>query len=244
MPERYIMNFSNSVINELSEKYRLQEWIIKDTIEEVVSLSLTKKLGFEVGVMFMGSSLDIWTFDDIEAKQISLTGIQTSVAEEIKHNITSALLKRSVLEDYDRFKDKIRTVVYGTIIKYHSSGAILVETDSISDRVIAICPMSSQTPKERGHYRVGDVLPFYITNIEPVYEKETPKLEIRLSRNSRGLPEGLIKNELIDSNREAKVRCIKRIAGAFSEIKSSERIPKKCVKKISDELKERIIVRW
>ncbi len=44
--------------------------------------------------------------------------------------------------------------------------------------------------------------------------------------------------QLYRSGKDVKVRCIKRIAGAYAEVVSPTPLPLKAVKSVSDELKE------
>jgi len=70
------------------------------------------------------------------------------------------------------------------------------------------------------------------------------RLEITLGRNGRGLVEGLIMKRVWKnpSCRDVKARCVKRIAGAYSEVVSTAPIPRDAIKSVSDELKEYIRV--
>jgi len=237
-------------IDELSYKYRLSEQAVKEETEKALSVVLTKRLGFEVEAVFNGN-FELWgykeRYGDIRTMQIMPEKIKKGLMREIKYSIANALLIRSVMEDYELNKHKIKTVVYGTIIKQKTDdGSVYVYIQDIEGRndVVAVMDRASQTPKERGWYMVGQKMPFYVLSVKPLLLKETPRLEIRLSRNSMSLPECLMRQELITQNMDIKVRCTCRIAGAFSEIKASAKIPRECIKKVSDELKERVIVRW
>jgi len=72
----------------------------------------------------------------------------------------------------------------------------------------------------------------------PIIENGIPRIDITLSRNSKGLVEGLLMKQLYRSGKDVKVRCIKRIAGAYAEVVSPTPLPLKAVKSVSDELKE------
>lgn len=75
-------------------------------------------------------------------------------------------------------------------------------------------------------------------------ENGMPRLEITLGRNGRGLVEGLIMKQVQGnpSGSNVKVRCVKRIAGAYSEVVSTAPVPRHAIKSVSDELKEYIRV--
>jgi hypothetical protein len=80
---------------------------------------------------------------------------------------------------------------------------------------------------------------FLITSILPILEKDKAKVLIRLSRTSKTLPEILLRGK----TGELSIRCRRRIAGAFSEIETSQRIPNEVIQSVGNELGERIIVR-
>ncbi len=238
-------------ISELSTKYRLPEWTVWEEIERAVSKILSGHLGFEVEAFLNENDiLDLWGFvsnhGDLEVKRFNADTIPRSLLQKIKHGIAEALMLRSVLNEYDLVKHRTGSIIFGTIIRTLPCGMLHVDVElgSVGDTIVALCDLESQTPKEMGEYRQGTTLPFHIKNIRPVMIKDIPRLEVRMSRNARGLVEGLLNSELKDRKMDIQVKCTRRIAGAFSDIKSPKRIPRDCIKKISDELKERIIVAY
>ncbi len=247
------MVYTADWIDELSNKYRLSEQVIREEVEKALSAVLTKRFGFEVEAIF-DRDLELWGYKerhgDIKSVQIKPEQIKKGLMREIKYSIANTLLARSVMEDYELHKHKVKTVVYGTVIRQKPEDkSVYVYIQDIESRyndnnIVAVMNWVHQTPKERGQYIEGQVLPFYVLSIKPLLFQGVPRLEVNLSRNSKGLTEGLFKKELIRSNLDIKVSCTRRVAGAFSEIKASDRIYRDCIKKVSDELKERIIVRF
>lgn len=245
------MHFDKTTLTELSLKYNLPHWAVEEEIEKAVSSILTKRFGCEISALFNNTtesppSFDIWRFNDKEAQRLLPESIKSSF-RELKTGIAYALLNRGVIEEHKRLRDKIRSIACGTIVREDAqTGAIYAELHDMEDnacgKAIAVLKPAFQTPKERGCHGTGDILRFYVMNIQPVYDEDTVRLEISLSRNSKGLAQGLLQEELSGSG--IKVKCLKRIAGAFSLIEASKRIPKEVIKKTSDELKERIIVRY
>lgn len=239
-------------IHELSEKYQLHEWIVEEEIEKAVSEILTKRMGFEIEALFNNrdNSLELWGFilcnGDLEVRKMVPGNLRKSLMHEIKYGIVYALMKRSVLEDYEQIKDRVKSVTYGSIIRIQPCGTLHVDIPGVHgrDSVLAVCDPASQTPRERGTYRTGDSLSFSILSIYPVDDRGTPRLEVKLSRNSKALVEGLLREEIKERKLDIHLMCIKRIAGAFSEVLTSERIPRECIKGVSNEIKERIIVTY
>lgn len=238
-------------IIELSEKYRLPEWAVREEVEKALSEILTHRLGFEVEALLRnrGDTLELWGViprcGDIEVRRISPESVRKTLEREIKHKIALALLKQGVINHHEQLKVLIGTMVYGSISRIQPSGSLDVELQGpAGESLTAVCDPASQTPKERGNYRRGEVLPFAVKSVQPLLINGIPRLEISLSRNSKGLVEGLLREELKNMGCEAEIRCTKRTAGAFSEIRASKRIPRECVKHVSDTLRERILVTY
>ncbi len=102
-----------------------------------------------------------------------------------------------------------------------------------------ICLSRQVPPQERGCLHIGAKKTFLITSILPILEKDKAKVLTRLSRTSKTLSEILLR----EKTGELSIRCRRRIAGVFSEIETSQRIPKEVIQSVSNELGERIIVR-
>ena len=133
----------------------------------------------------------------------------------------------------------MKAVNHGSLsIRLHANGPYNPRS------MVGSCPYRFQTPKERGTYRPGDVLSFQVLKVTPVMENGMPRLEITLGRNGRELVEGLIIKRVWEnpSCKDVKTRCVKRIAGAYSEVVSTAPIPRDAIKSVSDELKEYIRV--
>lgn len=218
-------------IDELRKKYRISEDVLMDEVERTILSCLTKRLGCEVELQWDRKGRDefrLYGFTE-DDELINLTAY---AIREIKWTIACNLLKRSILEKYEIFKHKEQSIAYGTIIK-QGRGNLFVELQDIGDDVVAVCEPAAQTPAERKR-RIAGVLPFYVLSIEPVSFNGIPRLEVRLSRNSKGLVEGLLREELEKKSLDIRVKCIKRIAGAFSEVRASEKIPRDTIKRVSD----------
>lgn len=200
---------------------------------------LTKRLGADIeAIIDKKGRIEIWRFRDTDAYKIPHNRINRQILQELRQRIPDTLLKASILKDYHLLRHRAKTIVSGTILKTDPD-LLYVELKDTDTRIIAICHEGAQTPKERGRYKEGETLSFYLLSIHPVYQNGIPRLVIRLSRTSRGLVEGLLKRETgID------LRCECRIAGAYSHITATAPIPRDTIKEVSDQLKERIIVRW
>lgn len=129
-------------------------------------------------------------------------------------------------------KGFIHTAVEGSVDFRTAENAVIKVSSGFSGTVLGVCPKRNIPQRER--YSFSGSFRFYVTGMS-VYEKEPA---LMLSRTSRTLVEKLFEEK------GDTVRCIHRIAGAKSEVISKGRIAKEHIKSVSDELRERIIVRY
>jgi hypothetical protein len=232
-------------VKELAEKYDLPEWSVQEGIERAISDILTKRFGYEVEAMFEDQSLRIYGYPGDRVKTISPESIKGRIKREIKHEIARNLLKRETLKIYSQAKTHLRTVLSGEIVRIYDSGVLNIEMNiEGGNSLIATCDITNQTPKERGKYKEGEIMPFYILRVEAINHNGVPRIDIRVSRTSKGLPEGLLRSKVYRNNIDADIKCVRRIAGHLSVIESNRKLPVECIREVSDELKERIIVRF
>lgn len=238
---------------ELSKKYGLNEWIVKEETEKIISKILTETYNYEVIAQFNGTPdvFEIYGYPEKEGQlnEIKLipSKMRYSVIKRIITELTYSLKTRVIYQDCENLKSIIKKAMNGTI-ELIENGNLFVHIHGLSDsfeEIIAVCKRESQTPKERREYNKNSVLSFHVSpSVISVYDGSAPRIQIRLSRTSKKLTEGLIENELVNRCLDVEVKCTKRIAGAYSEVMVSHRIPKDVIKHVSDQLKERIIVKW
>ncbi len=240
-------------VRELADIYGLPEEDVKAELLESLSNSLAAVFGTEIDVLASETgSLEICSYrdssGDLQVRSIPLSSIGRHAMKRIRRDLSLSLAKKRVLRDYDLSRDLVGRVVEGIIMKTVNQGALSIRLQATGPcnprSLIGLCPYRFQTPKERDTYRPGDVLSFQVLKASPVMENGMPRLEITLGRNSRRLVEGLIMKQARGnpSERNVKVRCVKRIAGAYSEVVSTAPIPRDAIKSVSDELKEYIRV--
>ena len=241
-------------VHELAEIYGLPEETVKAELLESLSRSLTGIFGAEVEVLSSGSgALEIYRYQDsagdLRVRSMPLFGVGRRALRQVRRDLTLALAKMRVLRDYDLFRDLAGNVIEGMVTKAVEHGSLSVRLFADSPYssgkvIIGSCPYRRQTPKERSTYRPGDILSFQVLEVSPIMESGMPRLEVIVGRNGRGLVEGLLRKQLRKSlsGKDLKIKCVKRIAGAYSEVVSSSSLPAQDVKRVSDELKEYIRV--
>ncbi len=207
-------------------------------------MNLSRRIGLDIDAMIEDGKVYFFGYDDHgELVDVDVDRIGRGMVREAVRNLRRELLKKNILGVYERVKALTGTVVYG-VVQRQVYGNLHVAIQGIPDNeVVGICDRASQPPRERGKYRKA-LYPFYVLSVRPVMEREesVPVLEIRLSRNSTGLVECLLRQEMRSRGVDVTSRCEERIAGAISEVRVSGRVPRDGIKAVSDRLQERIRV--
>lgn len=230
----------------LLEKYNLPENQIADAIETAISRTLSAMFRMDVLVR-LDSNLEVIAINpahaDAEPIQIDPAGISKQGRRQIRRQIELELEKRQVLNECNHLRSLRGQIINGAIRKVASDGEVTVALE-VDDHfrqltLIGVCPARYLPPKERGRFNLGEIRTFLVTSVLSVQKRGRFKVQIRLSRTSKALPEMLLRQ----TTRLQGIRCLKRIAGAFCEIETVKSLPKDAIKAVSEELKERIIVR-
>ena len=240
-------------VRELADIYGLPEETAKAELLKSLSNSLSAVFGAEIEVLSSeAGALEIYSYrdssGDLQVRSIPLSSIGRHAIKRIRRDLSLSLAKERVLRDYDLSRDLVGRVAEGIIMKAVNHGSLSIRLHANGPynpgSMVGSCPYRFQTPKERGTYRPGDVLSFQVLEASPVMENGMPRLKITLGRNGKGLVEGLIMNKALGtpSGKNVKVRCVKRIAGAYSKVVSTAPIPLNVIESVSDELKEYIRV--
>ncbi len=232
-------------LQEIAEKYELPFDHAKAAIEKSISETLSTIFRQDTECLLTGHGCEINVFRENGVKKLPMEHLKKNVLRAIKYGIVSALQRESTLRCYKELRFMAGRVVSGYVSAVFED-RIVAELDTgagpACGQVMGVCEKSQQTPKERGLYRPG-WLKFYVLSVEPVLNK-VPTLRVSLSRTSTGLTEGLLHVALVDRLLDTKIKCVKRAAGVFSLVEAGEKIPRECIKKVADELKERVVVHF
>jgi len=233
----------------IAGEYRLPAGETKAFLERTLSSALSESFGKQTVVLFTGNSLSIYRErgknDVSELEQLPISRLSRKLIRRCRHQAETELQKRKALAEYDYLKPLQGTVIRGIIdgIREDFSLVILFSVDELFKRreIIGICPLSLQPPRERGKYRRGEACYFIVARIRPIRLAEWLfRVDVRLSRTSRLLPELLLKMK----SECADIRCIRRIASRISFVVSKERLPLEVIRDVSAELGERVKVTW
>jgi len=230
----------------LLDKYNLPEEQVSDAIETAISRTLSTMFRMDVLVR-LDSNLEVIAINrshvDAEPIQIDPTEISKQGRRQIRRQIALELEKRQALHECNHLHSLRGQAINGEIRKIASNGEVTVAME-VDDHfrlltLTGVCPVRYLPPKERGRFNLGEIRAFLVTSVLSVQKRGRFKVQIRLSRISKVLPELLLRQ----ATERQGIRCLKRIAGAFCEIETIKFLPKDAIKAVSEELQERIIVR-
>lgn len=236
------------ITEELAEKYEISVEEALDLAESTISLALSEIIGHDVQVYFK-PKCKICVYTDFGIREILPSQIDKKYFKKIKEKLAFRFYTYQAFCIYEDAKKLVRTVIWGTVfriiqnvlyVKFKNPHATL----KAGRDLIGQCPLEHQTPKERGHYREGQALPFYVTSVRGIIEDDVPKIIITLSRNSISFPEELLRISLAQRGIFTPIKAVRRIAGGWTEIQAEEKLPKECIKEVGDLLKEGIIVKY
>ncbi len=242
---RFLRDISGGAdLRAVAEKYELPYDEAKAAIEMSISATLSAIFRLDVECMLTGEGCEIYVFRENRVELFPMERLKKNVLRAIKYGIVASLQEEATARGYESLR-----YLTGGIIGGHVAAAfeerIFVELDGRTGQlVVGACERDHQTPKERGLYRTGDYLNFYVSSVTPSSNGRVPVLSVSLSRTSRSLTEGLLRRELSEKLLAIRIRCVKRAAGVFSLVEVDGRIPGECIKAVSRELKERIIVHF
>lgn len=231
----------------ITEKYELPFDEAKAVIEKSISGTLSGIFRQDVECILDGHGCEIYVFREKGVERLPLERLKKNILRAIKYGIVSALQRESTARGCEKLRFMTGRIVGGHVSAVFENH-IFVELkiaglNGGSDRLtVGICEKEHQTPKERGFYRPGDYLNFYVLNVGASSSDGVPALRVSLSRTSTGLTEGLLHAALVDRLLDTKIRCVKRSAGVASLVEAEGLIPQECIKAVSDELKERVII--
>ena len=242
---RFLKDISDGAdLRAVAEKYELPFDEAKAAIERSISSTLSVIFRSDVECMLTGEGCEIYVFRENGVERLPVERLRKNILRAIKYGIVSALHEEATAHGYEKLRFLAGGIIGGHIAAVFEE-RIFVELDGGAGKlVVGVCEREQQTPKERGLCRTGDYFNFYVSSVTPSSNGRVPVLKVSLSRTSRSLTEGLIRRELSEKLLAIRVRCVTRAAGVFSLVEADGKVPMECIKAVSNELKERIIVHF
>lgn len=224
---------------DLLAKYDLPRPEAALAIEEAITGVLSKAFNMDI-LVSVGDEMEVVALGN---RLLDISILSRQLKRQIRYQIERELEKRQSLREQEYLRTLRGRHILGEVRRIAPDGGLTVALeveDHLRNLILTgTCYARQLPPHERSGLHIGVRKAFLITSVLPVVEKDKAKVLIRLSRTSKSLPESLLR----EMTGEQSIRCRRRIAGAFSEIETSERIPKEAIQAVGKELGERIIVR-
>lgn len=221
-------------LDEINSKYGLNETEIITVLLEAVEQFYSHLLRCPVLCELNNNGVSIRKYNNTGSgySENLLTLRYTDI-----HNIKEILQERYesllLLRTRKHLKTAVHTALRCTFIQYIDDDACLSAENSGINQIKAICSKRDTPHHERGKYKKGFSYWFFVKTIA-----DADKPTLRISRTSKRLVDELFRQQ------GDNVKCIYRIAGAKSHIRATRKIDKKHIIRVSNELKERIIVEF
>ena len=237
-------------IQQFAFQYGLTRNEVITEIESVFSSILSQWYGLDAMVFFQK---DIG-MEAVLYNKINGTTIQRFVdfreirgAKTLLKHLDIALTKAATIKQTKKYKFYEKKLCWAEVLGSRPDGEILVEAEIIPEElVIAVCPWNRIGLHERNlhSFGVGQRRAFHIRRIDPVSVAGTPKMKIVMDRISKTLVESLLREQLAVDDEKINIHCVKRYVGHKSFVIASRRLPKSAILAVSEELHERIQVRF
>jgi len=237
-----------SLCREVAREHRLPAGEARAILERALSEALTEAFGRRVIVSISGEVIAIYRETGRNGpeglERLSPRQVRKEVIRLCRYRVETELNRRKAIGEYDFLKTLQGAVVRGVVDRVMNNGTLMVlfPVDELFNcrEVTGTCPKSKQPPRERGSYREGEARSFFVSSVRLVGREKVLRVDIRLSRTTRRLPEVILKMETGITG----IRCIRRMAGKISIVVSRERLPREAILAVAAELGERVKVTW
>lgn len=238
------------IITSFALKYGLTKGEVMAEIEAVFSSTLSRWYRHEVMVFFR---------EDLLLEAVAYNRIGGVIMQRIvdimairglnsfKKHLEKNLVKAALLKQMRQYKYYEKEMRWREIIVCDSKKNFHIATEVISgETVTAICPLNRIGLHERNsnNLSVGKRRAFHLRRVDPVFLNGIPRLKVMFDRVSKTLVETLLQEQLGFSAEKVTIRCTKRYVGHKNFVLASRRIPKSAIKAVTQELNERMQVRF
>ncbi len=237
-------------INNIAHDHGLTPAEVIAEIEDALSVQLSHQYNADVAVFCIdGNQLEavIYRKRNGGVTQQTVNMSQVHLGTHIRQQIKNRIARATTIKEAAYYKSFERQAFWGTIQKIDEERNLHVELEiDATEQIIALCPLNRVGVHERHSesFTRGSRRAFHLRKIEPVLRNGTPKLKITVDRTSKTLVENLLREQLSNTLRDFRIRCVKRYVGHRSIVLTSRPLPKATIVAVDRELKERIQVRF
>ena len=235
------------LFKELAAEHGLDQEETRHLLESIISDTLSCATQQKFLAAFDGKRLQIYKGEGRSGYEglveIPPEKVRKEIVRLFRYRLDAELKRRKAFAEHEYLKTLRGKVLKGTIDRILENGCLSVlfyiEELFSCREWLGICPVANQPCRERGTYRKGQGLYFFISSVRLVQEGRLYRHVITLSRSTPQLTEAL----LIRQTGHNGVKCVRRIAGKISVVNSETRLPRESIIAVGKELRERIKVR-
>ena len=237
-------------IQQFASQYSLTRNEVLAEIEKIFSSILSQWYGLETMVFFrkdLGMEAVLYNKNNGTTIQRFIHFREIRGTNTLLKHLNIALSKAATIKQTKKYKFYEKELRWAEVLACRPSGELLVEAEIIpGEQAIAVCPINRIGLHERNlqYFSVGQIRAFHIRRIDPVSVAGTPKMKIVMDRVSKTLVESLLREQLAVDDEKINIHCVKRYVGHKSFVITSKRLPKSAILAVSEELHERIQVRF
>ena len=216
-------------IDLIAHERKLPIYIVETTLEDLLKIQLEDFFKKEVIVDVCNGEIKAWIIvpliDSFKFIPIDFKRLPKSFIKRIKRLLPVYLESADMSLKYEYYRRYKHKAIKGKILKVNKEKVKVLLYNEVTAYMLKSHFIPSETLIN------GEEKWFYVLKI-------THPLNIYLSRNSKNLPVALLKRAIP----WGKFKCIKRIAGVKSIIRSKDKIPRGIIRNISKELNEILII--
>ena len=243
-----------AILTSFVDQYGLSRRVVLEIIQTTLAKMLSQwHGGIEVMVLYREGRLQAigyrpedrtGGFEDREIDLSTMRGWNT-----IKRAIDQAMTRQVCLKETRAFKTREHELRWGEILQRNGDHFLVEIALDDGQLILAECPYKRIGKHERDlpAFDRGRKRAFHLRRIDPVMLNGTPRLRVILDRESKRLPECLLRERLIAHKFrmvDLKMECTRRIVGGITKIRTNQRIIRDAILETAYELNgERIEVK-
>jgi hypothetical protein len=244
-------NGFEDVLTAFVDQYGLSRAAVLEVIVNTLSQILSRWHQMEVMVLYSEGRLQAVGYSpyfgghrdwDIDLR--TMRGWNT-----IKRMLDQAMSRAVCVKDARAFKSREHELRWGEILKHQDEGLLVEVMMDDGQALLAECPYARIGKHERHSeaFKRGAIRAFHLRRIDPILLNGTPRLRIILDRESKRLPQCLLRERLIAHSVRIlglHLVCEQRIVGMKTVIRVNRPIPRDPIIETACELSgERIQVK-
>ena len=231
------------VIEQLIETYRISKEDIIPIIESVIKHSITSYYGKDADVYYNGEEYEITIYNgEAMPTKLNLNKTSKNFIAFLRKQLTDRLLIEKTLSNYRAIRHLQGSLVGGYMLE-KVKGYYLIKLNDIPFETKNILPLTHIIPNEQ--LKFNEFCFFLVSKIDVVKNNHALDLLVYLSRISKNLPVLLLQKAVEErTGVNIDCKCVKRVVGKFSILKTKIRLPNGIINFVQENLNgEKVIVR-